>query len=415
MKKWLFCLGLIASITAIVYQRSARKEYLKAETMLNHLRYEPFAKNLKRTPPPWMQEQIEEDFREFTALGISKAAVDATFALCEKAYPASSMMVRYRILDQELYRFFPEPERITLKDNSTEKAIKTLLQSTHLPDMDFILSYFDGLPSTDFFHTPSKSLQAPVFISAKLRNTPYTPLIPDWRSIGHWWMSDIKEIRSKRIPWEEKKNFALWRGSLTKPIRLKLCQLSALHPTSLDAKFSDPLLQGHPEAEQFLGERASWEEFLQCKYLPYIDGVMCAAPALQWRLLSNSVTFKPDSEEIQWFYKALQPHVHYIPVKEDLEDLIEKIEWAQSNDALCKEIAQRACTFAENNLLYGDVLFYFSLVLKRYASLQQMTRSEIQKEIQENPRWVKIQYRTDLKKVAKQHQMDGYQPECSPF
>src|SRR3990167_7953033 len=138
-----------------------------------------------------------------------------------------------------------------------------------------------------------------------------------------------------------------------------------------------------------MGERSPWQEVLACKYLPYVDGVMCASPALQWRLLSGSVTFKPDSSEIQWFYRALKPYVHYFPVKNDLSDLIEKIQWAKEHDAECKAIAEKAHQFAKENLLCADVLNYLAFVLNRYGSSQELDSKILKRETLKDPHWIK--------------------------
>ncbi len=365
-----------------------RREYLHEETVLRHVKPVPF---LKKEPAPWMLAQIEEDFRGIGA--ISPADIDAAFAKIAHLVPR---VVRYRIVDGELYRYFVEQEPISLADNGTEKAIKTILEKSKLPNMDFIISYFDAYPFADV------ELNVPIFVSAKLDGTLNAPLIPDWRSIGHWWMSDIKAILKARTPWEKKRPFALWRGGPTKLLRYTLCQLSLDHPMCLDARFSshpeEPSLRKTIEARGFLGPRCSWEEFLGCKYLPYVDGVMCAAPALQWRLLSGSLTFKPDSKEIQWFYRPLRPYIHYVPVNGDLSNLIEKIEWAKSDDDACKIIAENALKFAEENLMYADVLNYFSFVLKKYGSCQKSFAKSMKKEIEHNPQWVNIQSRQTLRK-----------------
>ncbi|MGB7977806.1 MAG: glycosyl transferase family 90 [Chlamydiales bacterium] len=382
MKKIWISLLLLAITGGIFVQWKKTKIYLKEETMLRHLKREPF---LNKPPAPWMLEQIEDDFQGIGE--ISMAAIDAAFAEVKHLTP---WVVRYRIMDNELYRYFVEGEPITLKDNSTEKAIKTLMQKTCFPDMDFLISYLDPFP---FLPYP---LNAPILVSAKLKNVPNGILIPDWRSIGHWWMSDIKAVLKARIPWSMKKPFAIWRGSFTKAIREKLCQLSFEHPDQLDARLN----QCPANKEQYRGERCSWDDFLACKYLPYVDGVMCAAPALQWRLLSGSLTFKPDSEEIQWFYRALEPYVHFVPLKSDLSDLIEQLKWAQSHDSLCQEMADKAALFAYDNLLYGDVLHYTSLVLKRYATSQQIDSVTLRREIDGDPHWVNIQYRSSIRDQA---------------
>ncbi len=66
---------------------------------------------------------------------------------------------------------------------------------------------------------------------------------------------------------------------------------------------------------------------------------MCTYCGYQWRLLSNSLALKQESDEIQWFYIALKPYEHYIPIKNDMSDLLEIIEWARKNDDKCKKIS----------------------------------------------------------------------------
>ncbi len=401
-------LVIIAAFSAAYQKRSARNLYLKEETMLRHLKKEPF---LTKKASPWMVEQIQEDFQGISE--ISKFAVDAAF---EQIRDQSPMLVRYRIIDQKLYRYFVENEPISLKDNSTEKAIKTLLQKSRFKDMDFIISYFDAYPLSNI--SPDE-LKVPLLVSAKLRNAAKGILIPDWRSIGHWWMSDIKAIKQFDIPWENKKELAFWRGGFTKKNRTKLCQLSIDHPDYLNARLvgdsKDPEWQKQCEESGYLGSRCSWSEFLEHKYLPYMDGVMCAAPALQWRLLSHSLTFKPDSEEIQWFYRAIHPNVHYVPVKNDLSDLPEKIDWAKGHDESARKIVERANEFAENHLRYGDVLHYFLLVLKEYGLHQNLNRAELKKEVESDPRWVDIQYRGEVRGKAEKKHITQFSLESTPF
>jgi hypothetical protein len=363
-----------------------------------------------------MQEQISEDFQDFEEKGIAKNQIDATFAQIRKNLP-TPFIIRYRILNNELYRYFQTDEAISLEDTSTELAIKTLLQWISLPDIDFILSFYDGIrPNHTFFHTSSKELQAPLLISAKIKDTPYAVLIPDFRSIGHWWISDIKHVKSKApsFPWDKKKEFAIWRGTFNREERLKLCRLSILYPDYLDAKFNLPIGDPELEKEGLMGKTVSWEDFLECKYLPYIDGYMTAAPALQWRLLSNSVTFKPETNEIQWFYRALRPYVHYIPVKRDLSDLIDQLDWAKLHDPECKQIADESTDFALKNLMYEDVLLYLHAVLSRYASLQKIDSKELKREVKSDPRWVNIHYRKYLRQAAEEKKMCGYAPGSSP-
>jgi hypothetical protein len=51
-------------------------------------------------------------------------------------------------------------------------------------------------------------------------------------------------------------------------------------------------------------------------------------------MASNSVLFKTTEYTYQWFYDGLVPWHNYIPVRPDLQDLDDKIEWAKNNDQL---------------------------------------------------------------------------------
>ena len=403
MKRLVLVVVVAIGVVGFYYDRhSEEKYYLKNETLIRKVDREAFLTQYHRGPSAWMKNQIEDDFRVFSTSGISESQIETTYSQAR-----SAMIVRYRIVGGRLYRYFPDGELISSVDNSTERALKTLLQLIRFKDLDFIISYYDGtpLPGVDF------QCSAPILVPAKEKGLRGYPLIPDWRSLGEWWISDIKNVQKSMntIPWEAKKNFAVWRGSVTNPIRIDLCRLAKLYPQYLEAKINvkaeDPILQEKLLEEGLFGDRLSWNEFMACKYLPIIDGVMCAAPALQWRLLSNSITFMQEMGGIQWFYAALEPFVHYIPVRRDLSDLIEKIKWAQSHDLECRRIADQSTSFALQNLMFDQVLLYLAFVLNEYSSLQTFDRIVLQND----PRWVDI---TQRKKISCG---PGYTPNPTPY
>ena len=127
-----------------------------------------------------------------------------------------------------------------------------------------------------------------------------------------------------------------------------------------------------------------------------MDGHMCTYPGYQWRLLSNSVSFKQESNQIQWFYSALKPYEHFIPLKNDISDLKERIEWASSNDEKVKNISSNAQNFAINNLLIQDNYYYLYLVLKNYAQAEDIDFKKLKKSTKSDPNWKCIQYRKRL-------------------
>lgn len=62
-----------------------------------------------------------------------------------------------------------------------------------------------------------------------------------------------------------------------------------------------------------------------------IDGTV-AAYRFPWLLAGGSAVLKQDSKYYEHFYGQLQPWVHYVPVKADLSDLLQQVQWLKDND-----------------------------------------------------------------------------------
>jgi hypothetical protein len=65
------------------------------------------------------------------------------------------------------------------------------------------------------------------------------------------------------------------------------------------------------------------------KYLIYVEG-HCAACRYGFMMLLGSVILKVDSTCVadkMWYFPLLRPFYDHVPIKSDLSDLKEKIEW----------------------------------------------------------------------------------------
>lgn len=69
----------------------------------------------------------------------------------------------------------------------------------------------------------------------------------------------------------------------------------------------------------------------QYKYQINIDGTV-AAYRLPYLLAGDSVVLKQDSAYYEHFYNELRAWEHYIPIRADLGDLLEKVQWARDHD-----------------------------------------------------------------------------------
>lgn len=112
----------------------------------------------------------------------------------------------------------------------------------------------------------------------------------------------------------------------------------------------------------------SFFDFFKHKYQINIDGTV-AAYRLPYLLVGDSVVLKQDSIYYEHFYNELQPWKHYIPVKSNLSDLLEKLQWAKDHDEEAKKIAKAGQEFARNNLMGDDIFCYYFKLFQEYANL----------------------------------------------
>lgn len=360
------------------------------------------AYEIKKGKPSWAEEQIRSDFAPFIQKGISQAALDETF---KKIEASNATAYRYRIIDGKIYRKGKIPP--SDRPPTFEKILRRLHRTIPLPNLDFIVCTMDGVPEEyvpkDYWLIDNPSLQAPLLAWAKKEWAQYVVLIPDHiTTIENSWQHDIATINQnyKSVPWTSRIEKVCWRGTasdkryrednyLEKP-RYRLCDHSVKAPHLVDAGFCathvPSLTQLFTQTGHLKGT-ATLSEQLQYKYLPVLDGWMCTYPGYQWRLLSGSLTLKQESDEIQYFYRALKPYVHYLPIKNDMSDLLEKIEWAKTHDEECRAIASNGRAFALQNLMPNKIYAYFYWVLQTYASLQTSDPAHLKLETERSPEW----------------------------
>jgi hypothetical protein len=68
------------------------------------------------------------------------------------------------------------------------------------------------------------------------------------------------------------------------------------------------------------------KDHLKYRYLFVADGWGAAWRRVPLILSSNSLMVKPYSDNIQWFYDLVKPNEHYLPLKNDLSDLLPKLK-----------------------------------------------------------------------------------------
>ncbi|CAG5117018.1 unnamed protein product [Candidula unifasciata] len=196
------------------------------------------------------------------------------------------------------------------------------------------------------------------------------PIYPT--GLGRWDLQrDIISRAAEKWPWEKKEDQAFFRGSRTSAERDPLILLSRAEPDLVDAQYTknqawkseEDTLYRPPAAEVKL------EDHCKYRYLFNFRGV-AASFRLKHLFLCNSTVFHVGSEWLEFFYPALKPWVHYIPVKSDLSNARELILFAKENQAIVQGIAERGRRFIMEHLRMEDITCYWKKLLLSYAQLQ---------------------------------------------
>lgn len=197
-------------------------------------------------------------------------------------------------------------------------------------------------------------------------------LIPDfffdgWASIGcdnyDAYMDEI--VKNSFNPPMYNKLF--WSGSLDiHPMRVKFFEASKvddrLECLPINWK-REELTAGKKLAKDVVLEL---KEFNRYKYL--ID-LPCRGYSGRFKalLFSGRPLFKvvppPNTQLKEYFYDDLKPFVHYIPVRNDLNDLNEQLNWAEDNYDKALEIAKNAQIYALEHLRTENAIAYLEKLL----------------------------------------------------
>lgn len=172
-----------------------------------------------------------------------------------------------------------------------------------------------------------------------------SPTIVKSRPINHSGNSVVMKLDALRhfnffedtIPFEKKKNKAVWRGEIHKENRRLLVEKYYNHPLCNIGEVSK-----HPHKKEWIKNFLSIKEQLAYKFVISIEGIDVATN-LKWILNSNSLCFMPKPKFETWFMEGkLIPNYHYILLDDDYNNLIEKINFYTQNPKEAKKIIQNA-------------------------------------------------------------------------
>lgn len=192
-------------------------------------------------------------------------------------------------------------------------------------------------------------------------NRPDYFLVPDCIFVptkGYEWARKV--LSEKLLPWDERKDVALWRGGTTGIPRVHgdwrslertaLCELARKHEDLgiFDVGFSSILQMRTQEDVEAIKNSGlvrgflPWEDWGQFRYHIDIDGNSSPWSNLIQRFLTGSTVLKVESSRglRQWFYNELVPWENYIPIASDLSDLVAKVQWLRKNQAYARQVGE---------------------------------------------------------------------------
>jgi hypothetical protein len=335
-------------------------------------------RKISLAPPEWMLERIKTDLSRFSEQGISHQMIDKLF---QGERIGKYSLIRFTIKNSRLSFSLEEKQLDSRHFRHLLAAIKKLNELVKLPDVDFVVSLEDGFDSN-----PEGFPISPCFVFAKSERSGNFVLMPDFKALGGYGKlrQQILDANPK-FPWERKTAQAFWRGSTTSGFfdkdnwdrfcRGKLVLSSLASPKEIDARFTSvvqctPDVPSLMKAKGMVSKCVEKADHLKYKYLVDVDGNSCTYERCFWLLLSNSLLLKQITPNIQWYYGGLKPYVHFLPLREDLSDLLEKIEWAKAHDAEAMAMAKSSTEFVQENLSAESIFQYMALLLTEYAKLQ---------------------------------------------
>ncbi|MBR1688742.1 MAG: lipopolysaccharide A protein [Prevotella sp.] len=142
-------------------------------------------------------------------------------------------------------------------------------------------------------------------------------------------------------PFAKKKNMLVSRTTWcnARPWRRRFCEMFWNHPMCNVGKTQAEPAEDFPESiKGFM----SIEEQLDYKFIACIEGIDVATN-LKWVMSSNSVAVSPPLHYETWFMEGtLIPDFHYIEVRPDFSDLIEKISYYIAHPSEAEAIVENA-------------------------------------------------------------------------
>lgn len=227
-----------------------------------------------------------------------------------------------------------------------------LLRTARYFPQDFALAFLFG----DVIEVPS----VPTVVKSRpIGEHNHTAVVLKLNQVRHFFL--VKDS----LPFAEKRDVVIWRGKCYGRANRVACVERYHAAPGCDIGDTTPNAIGRPTWKPFV----SIAEQLKCKFVLSIEGKDVATNT-KWIMASNSLCLMPRPRYETWFMEGrLIPGHHYVLLRDDLGDLLEKrAQYLENNEAALSIIAmakQHVEQFQDKNL--EEVIGL--LVMKKYFTL----------------------------------------------
>ncbi|QJU57626.1 hypothetical protein HL653_07330 [Sphingomonas sp. AP4-R1] len=197
-------------------------------------------------------------------------------------------------------------------------------------------------------------------------------LVPD---IYYYQARGYEDFLVETVPWRQRDDQLLWRGSTTGILglsldrlqdlpRYRLCRIAASLGKRADCGFTNVVQGLTPEHDAAVDARLRQEDLIRnyiptpdmqrARYAIDIDGNSNSWNFIQ-RLRLGACMLRVESAWHQWFEPRLSAWEHYVPIRSDMSDLIEKMDWCARHPQAAEDIAGAGRAFALRTTFAGEL------------------------------------------------------------
>jgi hypothetical protein len=243
------------------------------------------------------------------------------------------------------------------------------------------------------WHNFEKNGSVPIFTTCARVSCHHALPFPNYRTVSdslpspEAWDAHMK-VQALNFPWKGKIRKLVWRGGLTgQLLNLKSARgrLGAFALKHRDHPLLDIGIHNIPPRHYKRGTNQTVPRDLKSRilmkppmppsnfssYLAVLDTDGNSWSSRFGRLLClNSVVVKVEPRYVDYFYRGLRPWVHYVPVRYDLSDLLQRVEWVldPAHDDAVLEVVRAANGWCRSHMTLPAVTLDMLDVLDTYVS-----------------------------------------------